>query len=123
MSSTGRVVKALSEDRWIINLGLEQGIEANQRFVIFELGEEILDPESGESLGALELVKGHAQAEHVQPRMSILILEKKAAAPAAPRVLSAVLADTTMGAKKKGRRGRDTPKSQSVQVGDSVRAV
>jgi hypothetical protein len=41
------------------------------KFVIFEPGAEIFDPETNESLGCLEIVKGQVQVTHVMPKMSI----------------------------------------------------
>lgn len=76
MDGIARVAKVLDEHRLVINRGADQGIEAGARFLIYEAGEEIHDPDSGESLGALELVKGEAVVDHVQARLSILTLER-----------------------------------------------
>lgn len=120
---TGHIVKALEDDRWILNAGLDAGVEAGQRFVVFELGEDIVDPESGESLGALELVKGYLRVDHVQQRMSVAALESKAkaAAPAPPPVLSALLASTSTGAPARPTGGR--PSTVELKPGDQVRRV
>ena len=120
---TGRIVRGLDDDRWVLNTGLEAGVKGDDRFVVFELGEEIADPETGESLGALELVKGHLRVVHVQSRMATAQIEskEKAAAPKQPQVLSAILARTATGAPSKPEGGR--PSSVEPQVGDRVRRV
>ncbi len=118
---TGRIVKALDAGRWVANVGLEAGVAPGERFVVFELGEEITDPETGASLGALELVKGHLVAEHVQPKMTILEREEEPeAAPRVPVVLSARLAQTDTGVP---RRGSGRPRTSEPKVGDHVRRV
>jgi hypothetical protein len=120
---TGRIVKDLDVDRWVLNAGLEAGVEAGDRFVVFELGEEVTDPETGQSLGALELVKGYLRVAHVQARMSVAELESraKAAAPPAPQILSAQLASTSTAVPGVLPGGR--PSSVDPRVGDHVRRV
>jgi hypothetical protein len=121
MSTTtrGRIVKILdgTPTRWVVNLGAEH-ISTGDELVVFEVGEEIVDPTDGTSLGELELVKCHAIADHVQDKLSVV--SRKGAAPVATasRVLSAVLADTGPAGKDGGR-----PNSATVRVGDSVRKV
>ena len=116
MSTTtrGRIVKILdgTPTRWVVNLGAEHLTAGD------EVGEEIVDPVDGASLGELELVKCHATADHVQDKLSVV--SRKGAAPkvAASRVLSAVLADTGPAGKDAGR-----PNSITVRVGDAVRKV
>jgi len=118
-NARGRIVKILdgTPSRWVVNLGAEH-LAIGDELVVFELGEEIVDPESGDSLGALELVKCHATADHVQDKLSILSRKGPEEAPAKPRVLSAVLADTRTHKQTAGR-----PKTTTVSVGDAVRKV
>ena len=121
MSSTtrGRIVKILegTPTRWVVNLGAGH-LTAGDELVVFEVGEEIVDPADGTSLGELELVKCHATADHVQDKLSVV--SRKGAAPraTASRVLSAVLADTGPAGTDAGR-----PNSVTVRVGDAVRKV
>jgi hypothetical protein len=110
------VVKVLDDDRWIVNLGTAQGVDFDDRFVIFEPGESITDPETGEDLGTLELVRTRASAAHVQERLTILARDAPTAA-SAPTVLSAQMA-----ALPGGRRGgSDAP--PRIRVGDRVRRI
>ena len=116
----GRIVKILegSPTRWVVNLGAEH-LSAGDELVIFEVGEEIVDPSDGTSLGELELVTCHAIADHVQDHLSVLS-RKGAAVEAAPqsRVLSAVLADTGPATKEGGR-----PANAAIRVGDAARKI
>lgn len=121
----GRIVRILDADRLIANVGLEHGAAPGDRFVVFESGEEIVDPETGDSLGCLELVKGEVIALHVQPRM-VQLGPPPQDADGDSTVLSATLAQTTR------RRGgpavrRDQiagmPSVGPIAVGDHVRRI
>lgn len=68
----GKVIRVLSPMEIVINLGASHGITGESRFIVFETGDEVTDPDSGESLGQLEIVKGKAEAKHVQEKMSTL---------------------------------------------------
>lgn len=67
-----RVAKVLDEYRLVINRGEEHGIKRGQRVLVYKPSEEIFDPETGKSLGVLELVKGTGKVIHVQPEMSTI---------------------------------------------------
>jgi len=43
-----------------------------QRFLVYGLGKRISDPDTGEDLGALEIVRGRAKVTHVQDRLATL---------------------------------------------------
>ena len=74
----GKVIRVLSPTELVINLGSSHGVTEHSRLVVFALGAQINDPDSGESLGQLEIVKGKAEAKHVQEKMStIQSIEKK----------------------------------------------
>ena len=117
----GRVIKIIGPDRIVINVGLNKGANPGDIFVVFEAGEEILDPETNESLGQLERVKGTFVADHVQALMSQLSPRGKEKAKGNgkdSRVLSAVMADTGSHAPI---RTRNRP--NVVRVGDLLRRL
>lgn len=68
-----RVAKILEVDKIVINKGKADHIDEHMEFLIYDEGEEILDPVSGKSLGALENPKGTFKAIHIQDNMSILL--------------------------------------------------
>jgi hypothetical protein len=68
----GKVIRTLSSTELVINLGATHGVRERSRFIIFTLGDEMQDPDTGEALGQLEVVKGQAEAKHVQERMSTI---------------------------------------------------
>lgn len=67
-----KVAHIVDDYTLIINKGSENGINLGQRFLVFIIGEEIVDPESKESLGNLEIVKGTGKITHLQPKMATL---------------------------------------------------
>jgi hypothetical protein len=75
-----KVAKVIDAYTLVINAGSESGIGIGQRFLVYAIGEEVLDPDTGESLGVLELVKGTGKATHVQERMCTVSSDMKAAA-------------------------------------------
>lgn len=70
-SLRGRVAKIISPSKIAINLGLKDGVEVGMKFIIYEEGEMICDPETRESLEPLELVKGKVEIINVQEKISI----------------------------------------------------
>ena len=72
-NSLFKVVKTFDEwDTVVINGGTEKNIEKGFRFLIFEVGEEIFDPDTNESLGRLEIIKGTGKVTHVQDKIATI---------------------------------------------------
>lgn len=69
---TGKVVKVLNRSEVVVNLGSQAGVGEDDVFVVYAPGEELWDPDTGESLGNLEIVRGRAQATHVQEKLTTL---------------------------------------------------
>ena len=70
------VVKKIDNHQIVINKGTKE-INYNMRFLVYEQGEEIFDPNTKESLGSLEVPKGFFRVQHIQERMTTLISELK----------------------------------------------
>lgn len=66
-----KIVKIPSEYEIVINAGKNKDVHIGDKFEIFSAGEEIFDPDTGESLGALDYVKDTVQAVTVLDKMSI----------------------------------------------------
>jgi len=66
----GKVAKIIDEYTVVINRGHEHGVEEDMRFVIYEPGEEIKDPDTDESLGKFEYVKAKVEVVNVQEKFS-----------------------------------------------------
>ena len=56
----------------LINMGAEDEVRQNSRVLVFALGPEMKDPDSGESLGHFEVVRGEGRVESVQTRMAVV---------------------------------------------------
>lgn len=53
-----------------INAGSNKGIKLGDRFLIYALSDhEIIDPDTSESLGYLEIVKGTGKVTHIQEKL------------------------------------------------------
>lgn len=68
----GRIAQIIDDHRIVINKGREHGVRVGQRFLILAIGDEIFDPETEESLGQVEIVKGRGEVTHVQEKMATL---------------------------------------------------
>lgn len=68
-----KVISILDNQRIVINAGLSQGVRSGNPFFIYELGDEMIDLETKESLGQLEIVKANMEAYSVQDRLTVLI--------------------------------------------------
>lgn len=67
-----RVAKVISNNQLVLNAGSTDGVEKGDKFIILEMGEEVMDPVTGESLGEYEIIKGHAKVFHVTGRLSLV---------------------------------------------------
>ncbi|HYV39224.1 MAG TPA: hypothetical protein VE988_26285 [Gemmataceae bacterium] len=65
-----KIAKILSPSRFVLAAGAEQGIKEGMEFIIYELSDDIEDPETKESLGQLELHKGRVKVIHVQDKLA-----------------------------------------------------
>ena len=66
-----KIARIIDEYSVVINAGYNDGILQGDSFEIFAPGAEIKDPDTGESLGALDFVKAKIKARDVFPKMSV----------------------------------------------------
>lgn len=66
------VVKIINEFTVVVNKGAKDGVKLGHRYLIYGLGDELCDPDTGESLGRLEIVRGTGKVIHVQDRMATI---------------------------------------------------
>lgn len=68
-----RVASVLSNTQLVLNVGEQDGIELQMRFLIYGISkEQIIDPVTHEPLGYLELVRGTGRVTYVQEKMCII---------------------------------------------------
>lgn len=67
------VVKIIEVDKIVINKGYDDGVDSSMEFLVYDEGEEIIDPITKKSLGVLENPKGKFKVIHIQEKISTLI--------------------------------------------------
>ena len=129
MALYGRIIRVFDETSILINLGNREGVKQGDRFVVIEKAGEVTDPDSGESLGELELVKAELSAADVQERMSILktetVQDSHAGLPLSARMVQASVRSSTSGVRMAVTPGdlSGYPATTPVRTGDTVRRV
>lgn len=68
-----RVVKIISDTEIVINAGTADGVDRSTQFEIFVPGKPIIDPETKETLGNLDLIKARLKAKDVFERMCVCV--------------------------------------------------
>jgi hypothetical protein len=67
----GKVAKILDDKTLVLNVGRASGVTQGTVFCIYAPVDDVTDPDTGESLGAWEAVKGYVQATHPQERLTV----------------------------------------------------
>ena len=115
----GKIIKILDDKRVIVNLGYNEGVKKDMKFIIYDEGEEIIDPESDISLGKREIVKHKIKAIHIQEKFSIMVSDVWV------RSMIDKLVGTGITTQKKFSLKEDANKNKEVnlyvKVGDFVR--
>lgn len=71
INDTYKIVRILNDMEIVINGGHEHGLKEGELLEIFVIGEEIKDPETSESLGTLDIIKGKVEIKTLYPKMSL----------------------------------------------------
>ena len=87
-----KVAGIIDKYRVVINRGSNHGVQVGQRFLILSIGEELFDPDSKESLGCVEVIKGKGEVTHVQEKMATLQTTDTHEIKTSPSGLAAMLA-------------------------------
>ncbi len=72
-----KVAKVVDEYTVVINRGTDDGVQKGQTYLIYGIEDEVTDPETGESLGHLEVVRGRGSVTHLQARMATVKASQK----------------------------------------------
>jgi len=67
-----KVIKIIDDYTIVINQGETENVKIGDLFLIYEIGEELFDPDTKESLGNLEIVKGKGKVVHTQEKISTI---------------------------------------------------
>ncbi|MDP9456023.1 MAG: hypothetical protein M3Q60_09580 [Actinomycetota bacterium] len=72
MAVEGKVAKILGKGEIVINRGRQHGVRGGMLFEIFAPeGEEVWDPDTGETLGTVEDVKAKAEVTEVKEKLAV----------------------------------------------------
>lgn len=72
MTVEGKVAKILGKGEIVVNRGRSHGVHTGMLFEIFSPeGEEVWDPDTGETLGTVEDVKAKAEITEVKDRLAV----------------------------------------------------
>jgi hypothetical protein len=86
--TTFKVAEVLNDTTVAINAGLHHGIEVGMKFILIGIGKDIVDPETQENLGPLELVRGRVTVTHVQERICTAESNQQSKVPGRKRIIT-----------------------------------
>lgn len=66
------IATVIDREKLVMNRGSKDGVRIGQRYLVYNLGDEIIDPETNQSLGVLEIVKGTGKVVHLQEMMATI---------------------------------------------------
>ena len=122
----GKIAEIIDTATVVINRGYKDGVEEGMRFIIYEPGNEIEDPDTGESLGTFEHVKAKVEATNVNEKFSTAKTYGTDTRPSAITAIMDMYAEQHVSPRKlplddetKGR----LPKHPQVKVRDPVRQI
>lgn len=82
MAVEGKVAKVLTNNEIVINRGRIDSVKRGMIFEVFSPdGEEVWDPDTGETLGTVEDVKAKAEVTEVKDRLAIARLQPSEQTP------------------------------------------
>lgn len=83
----GKVIKVEGDRAWI-NIGSSAGLKMGDRFNVFSLGEDLIDPDTGARLGSTEAQIGTAEVIEAQDKFAIVRVTGKVEARSLVRRVS-----------------------------------
>ena len=127
----GKVAKIINVYTVVINRGREHGVEDGMRFIIYDQGEDITDPDSGESLGRFENVLMKVKVVNVNEKISTATSDETFDITTNPSILSSFsyLQPSTrtefkrLPLDKETMDGLTKSKKEVIKIGDLVRQI
>lgn len=122
-----KVIKIIDEYKLVINQGKNDFVKDGDVFEIYEVGQHIIDPETGFDYGTLDYVKAKIRVENVYDNMSLCAnaetVTKEPAMIAAINFLQPYEAPKELNVDSKEISGGYKVSSKKIRVGDLVRKV
>ncbi len=69
------IIQVKGKNIWV-NRGNDSGMKMGERFIVFEPGEALIDPQTGENLGSAETEVGEAKVTRINPKVTVLQITK-----------------------------------------------
>lgn len=69
------IIQVKGKRLWV-NRGNDSGMVKGESFIIFEPGEDLVDPQTGENLGAAETEVGMAKVNRINPKVTVMDITK-----------------------------------------------
>ena len=69
------VLQVKGKKLWV-NRGNDSGLKMGERFIVFEPGEVLIDPQTGENLGSAESEVGEAKVSRINPKVTVMDVTK-----------------------------------------------
>lgn len=122
----GKIAEIIDTTTVVINRGYEHDVEEGMRFIIYEPGNEIKDPDTGDSLGTFEYVKAKVEATNVNEKFSTAETYETDTIPSAIMSIKSLMGqrvpqELPLDAETKDELPKHS--ATSVKVGDSVRQM
>ncbi len=86
-----KVVKRIGNGQVIINRGQDGGLKKGDKLAVFSAGEELIDPDTGESLGSSEEYIGEVTVTRINPKITFAKITKESDAVNAPMTRGSIL--------------------------------
>ena len=77
------VLQVKGKRLWV-NRGNDSGMKAGETFIVYEPGEDLIDPQTGENLGTAETEVGLAKVLRINPKVTVMEVTKGDPAAMAP---------------------------------------
>lgn len=71
MTRKYKIAKIIDEFKVVVNAGSNDFIKDGDFLEVYQPGQEVIDPDTGESLGALDFIKAKLRVVNVFPKMCV----------------------------------------------------
>lgn len=119
-----KVVMIVSPYQLVINGGEDSGLKKGQRILVYGIGEMIKDPETGEDLEQIEIVRGTGKVVHLQGKIATIESDMKEERPVTIKRKSGFGAMASVfGETEETEINREDLPFDGPQVGDLIRII
>jgi len=117
-----KVVMIISPYQVVINGGEEAGLEKGQRVLVYGIGDMIKDPDTGEDLEQIEIVRGTGRVIHLQGKIATIESDMKQERPVTIKRRSGLgVMASVFGETEETEINREEVPFDGPQVGDYIR--